>query len=105
MAKEVDGLEEAFLSADMGSWEKMMQGATAVQPVKPTIDDSLYSAVFSTEAGRAVLADMYARYVNVTIVEPGRSPETHGIRQGQANVVFDIVDRMTKAMGEAENDG
>lgn len=102
MADQVDGLEEAFMSADMQSWDKMMKVARAVQPVENAIDNGVYAACFGTEAGRAVLADMYSRFVNVTIVEPGQAPETHGIRQGQANVVFDIVDRMTKAMGEIE---
>jgi len=98
MADElVDGLGEAFMGADMESWDKMMAGAAAQQPIPRTIDPAVYAACFNTPAGRAVLADMYARFVNVTIVEPGQAPETHGIRQGQANVVFDIVDQITQA--------
>lgn len=100
MADEVDGLTEAFMGADMESWDKMMAGAAAQQPIQRTIDPAVYAACFNTSAGRAVLADMYARFVNVTIVEPGQAPETHGIRQGQANVVFDIIDQITKANGE-----
>lgn len=87
------------MGADMGSWAKMMQGAQDVTPIKESLDPAVYAACFKTEAGKAVLADLYARFVNVTIVEPGQPLEVHGIRQGQANVVFDLIDKIAKAEG------
>lgn len=99
----MDGLYEAFIGADMESWDRMMAGQRQAQQVDRSVDPAVYNACFNTPAGREVLADMYARFVNVTIVEPGQAPETHGIRQGQANVVFDIIDQITKAdKGNAE---
>lgn len=97
MSEPIDGLSEMFTSSDMDSWNTMMEGAQQSQPVKPSLDPAVYKACFDTPMGKLVLADMYARYVNITIVEPGQAPETHGIRQGQANVVFDIVDQITQA--------
>jgi hypothetical protein len=103
MAEPVDGLDEAFMGADMDSWRKMMEGQDKARPIEQSIDAAVYNECFNTHAGRAVLADMYARFVNVTIVEPGQALETHGIRQGQANVVFDIIDQINKAsQGEDE---
>ena len=97
MSDQVDGLTEAFVGADMDSWENMTAGAANQQPIERSIDPAIYAQCFNTPAGREVLADMYRRFVNVTIVEPGQAPETHGIRQGQANVVFDIIDLINKA--------
>lgn len=105
MPDSVDGLEEAFMGADMPSWDKMMGQARNAQPIEPSVSDGVYMACFSTPAGQAVLSDMYQRYVNVTIVEPGQALETHGIRQGQANTVFDIIDRITKATQGDQDDG
>lgn len=97
MADVVNGVEEAMLGADMNSWREMMDGIVDSQVIEPALDPAVYAACFNTPAGRDVLADMYSRYVNVTIVEPGQAPETHGIRQGQANVVFDIIDQINKS--------
>jgi hypothetical protein len=104
MVDEVDGLTEAFMGADMASWDKMMAGSRESQVVQSGLDGAVYAACFNTPAGRAVLGDMYARFVNVTIVEPGQAPETHGIRQGQANVVFDIIDHINKTERGSEDE-
>jgi len=100
MADVIDGVEEALMGADMESWRKMMDRAASQEVSGSSIDPAIYAACFTSPAGREVLADMYARYVNVTIVEPGQAPETHGIRQGQANVVFEIIDQINKATGD-----
>ena len=92
----VNGVEEAFIGADMDSWATMMKGQAETEVVGRTLDPAVYAACFNTPAGREVLSDMYARFVNVTIVEPGRDQVTHGIRQGQANVVFDIIDQINQ---------
>jgi len=99
----MQGLDEMQMGADMESWDKMLNGQREVQQVEPSLDPAVYAACFNTEAGQMVLADLYSRYVNVTIVEPGQPPETHGIRQGQANVVFDIVDLINRMDDGDEN--
>jgi len=99
-----DGLEELYASSSMEHFREMMDGIDATQTVSRSIDPALYAACFGSAAGQAVLQDMYARYVNVTIVEPGQAPEVHGIRQGMANVVFDIVNQIQEAF-EGDTDG
>jgi hypothetical protein len=101
---DTDGLGELYASADMSHFRSMMDGIEATQTVGRSIDPALYAACFATVAGKAVLQDMYSRYVNVTIVEPGQAPEVHGIRQGMANVVFDIVNQISEAY-EGETNG
>lgn len=75
----------------------MMEDDPVFAGLFPTVEDEdnptkalaeNVAALFSTELGRKVLAAMEDHFVKVTIVEPGQSRETHGIRQGQANVVF-----------------
>ena len=100
----VDGLDELHDSASMAAFHKMMESVGQNQVITDTLDPAIYLECFTTQAGQLVLADMYARYVNVTIVEPGAARETHGIRQGQANVVFEIVHMIEQYM-KGEDDG
>jgi hypothetical protein len=94
------GLDELFdLAGDPSTdaWRKMMDGAQAAQPVKPAVDPDIYAACFQTDAGRLVLSDLYRRYVHVTRAVPGAGADAAFYREGMAQVVFDIVDRITQA--------
>lgn len=68
------------------------------------LDSSVYLACFSTPAGRAVLMDLYQRYVNVSRFVPGE-PEGSGFyREGAAQVVFDIAAKIeASAQGEIDD--
>ena len=66
------------------------------------LDPSIYVACFSTPAGRAVLADMYNRYVNVSRFVPEQGPEAGYYREGMAQVVFEIVAMIEATLQEDE---
>jgi hypothetical protein len=98
------GLDSLFQSADSDAWRDLMQRTEAQAPIKQGIDPAMYAAVFGTPAGRAVLADMYARYVNLTRCVPGQGTDAAFYREGMAQVVFDIVHNITQAQ-EGETNG
>lgn len=93
------GFDALFDAADSDAWRKLTEGQNA-PPVDDRLDAALYRQVFGTEAGQLVLADMYNRYVNVTRAVPGMGADQAFYREGMAQVVFDIVHKMTQ-----ENDG
>jgi hypothetical protein len=65
----------------------------------------VYLACFSTPAGRAVLADLYNRYANVSRWVPGE-PEFSGYyREGMAQVVYDIAEKVEVAAQGDLDDG
>ena len=92
-----DALDALFMSADMDSFRAMMDKAEEAAPVKRGLDPEIYAAVFQTEGGRLVLEDMYSRYVHVTRCIPGQGADAAFYREGMAQVVFDIVDQITRA--------
>lgn len=95
------GLDALFDQADDPAWQALMQRAQQDAPVSQTIEPEVYAALFSSKLGRQVLADMYARYVNVTRCVPGQGADAAFYREGMAQVVFDIVLNITVAK-EAE---
>lgn len=72
----------------------------------PSAGAEIYLACFNTPAGRAVLADLYRTFVNVSRVVPGE-PEGSGFyREGGAQVVHHIAAMVeTGAQGEEPTDG
>lgn len=68
------------------------------------LDPAIYLAAFSTPAGRAVLADLYNRYVNVSRFVPGEPDGSGYYREGAAQVVFDIAAKL-EAAAQGEEDG
>ena len=59
-----------------------------------TAEDSLYSVVFSTEAGQKLLDLWQERHVHTWIAEPHSTQIAIGVKQGQANFVMDIINRL-----------
>lgn len=57
-------------------------------------EDSLYSVVFGTEAGKKLLAKWQESYVHTWIAEPHSTQVAIGIKQGQANFVMMIINRL-----------
>lgn len=73
-------------------------------PGMETLDPGVYLACFHTPAGRAVLADLYNRYVNVSRFVPGEPEGSGYYREGAAQVVFEIAAMIeAAAQGEDEN--
>jgi len=97
MASDIPGLDALFANADSEAWTDLMNRAEETAPIKQGVDAAFYAAVFSTPAGREVLADMYNRYVNVTRCIPGEGSDAAFYREGMAQVVFDIVHNINKA--------
>lgn len=104
MADGKTGLDALFQNADSDAWRDLMRRTEADAPVKQGLDPELYAVVFSTPAGREVLADMYNRYVNLTRCVPGQGADAAFYREGMAQVVFDIVHNITLAQ-EGEGNG
>lgn len=100
----VDGLDALFQAADNDAWRDLMRRAEESAPMPQGVDPGLYAAVFETPAGRAVLEDMYSRYVNVTRCVPGGGMDAAFYREGMAQVVFDIVHNIHRAH-EGETNG
>lgn len=103
MADDI-GLDALFKNGDSEAWRDLMRRTEDQAPIRQGVDPALYAVVFSTPAGREVLADMYSRYVNVTRCVPGQGAEAAFYREGMAQVVFDIIYNITLAH-EGENDG
>ncbi len=98
---DLDSVESLLGNADMGSFRDMMDKNNAELSVPNSIDADIYAACFSTDAGRLVLEDMQRRYVNVTRAVPGQGADYAFYREGMAQVVFDIADKiMTSNRGE-----
>lgn len=74
----------------------LFRGVAASMGEVDTTPDEV-AALFNTALGHRVLDAMMKRWVTTTIVEPGVPPEVHGIRQGQANVVFWISDMIARS--------
>lgn len=92
-----DRMDAMFASADMESFRAMMDKGEAAAPIKRGLEPEIYLAAFTTEAGRLVLQDMYDRYVHVSRCVPGQGADAAFYREGMAQVVFDIVDQITRA--------
>jgi hypothetical protein len=60
---------------------------------------AVYDACFSTPAGRAVLADMRKKYVEVSRFVPGAGADYGYYREGMAQAVFEIEDYVRMAKG------
>lgn len=64
----------------------------------------VYLACFNTPAGRAVLEDLYNRYVNVSRCVPGEAEGSGFYREGAAQVIFDITATIeAAAIGDTED--
>lgn len=102
----IDPFRELMNAAADPFWRDNVLGSTeeAAIPGVKRIDSAIYLACFNTPAGRAVLADLYNRYVNVSRFVPGE-PEFSGYyREGMAQVVFEIA-ALCEAASQGEEDG
>ena len=99
------GLDEAFrASEDSPAWRTLMDQAGAQSVVQDGVDPEVYAAAFNTPAGRAVLEDLYRRYVNVTRCIPGQGTDAAFYNEGKAQIVFEIIDNITRAENGEGND-
>ncbi len=90
------------LAADPAWRERIEEiGATLEVPGAEMLDPAVYLACFSTPAGRAVLEDLYNRYVNVSRYVPGEAEGSGFYREGMAQVVFEVL---AKVEGAAQGD-
>lgn len=105
MAK-ADPTQERPLRFDVGGgeplelegWESLSPEATKrmqqLQFEEQLNRASLYRQCFTTSVGRMVLQDMISTYLGRAIVVPDDDAKADGIRQGQANVVGDILSQI-----------
>jgi len=99
------GLDALFQQTDSEAWRDLMRRTEVAAPIQQGLDPEHYAVVFSTPAGRAVLEDMYNRYVNVTRCVPGQGADAAFYREGMAQVVFDIVHNIALAEEGKTHDG
>ncbi|AGH16034.1 hypothetical protein DVVG_00048 [Dunaliella viridis virus SI2] len=100
----VDPFSELMDMASDPLFRDQVSGVGSEVEVNDTgLDNAIYLACFATPAGRAVLADLYNRFVNGTRFEPGQDPSIGYYREGGAYVVFDIAARIeAAAQGDEE---
>lgn len=67
-------------------------------------ENSLYAFVFNTEAGKKLLDKWLEEYVHTWIAQPNATQIGVGIKQGQANFVMDIKNRL-KQIEKGVNNG
>lgn len=96
-------MSDAFERLMQNASDGLFDNANAQFVAPPDVEPEEVAALFSNALGRKVLNAMYRAFVDVSIVEPGQSPEVHGIRQGQANVVFWIAAKIEAAEGGPED--
>jgi hypothetical protein len=95
----VDPFKAMMESASDPSWRAHVDEAGAPMDVAGVqgLDAGIYLACFNTPAGRAVLQDLYTRYVNVSRVVPGEPDGSGFYREGAAQVVFLIASQVEAA--------
>lgn len=71
--------------------------------LKREAENSLYSLVFNTEAGRKLLDKWTEDYVHTFIAMPNDTNIAVGIKQGQANFVMSIKKRIQQIEKGVEN--
>jgi hypothetical protein len=74
---------------------------TASADPRAGVEREIYAAVFDTDAGRAVLADLVRRYIAPSRFVPGEAESFGFYREGAASVVHEILDLV---MGEEHGD-
>lgn len=104
MSRDNAGLDALFQAAESPAWQDLMAAGEVAAPIKQTVTAEAYAATFNTPAGRAVLEDMYNRYVNLTRCVPGQGVEAAFYREGMAQVVFDIVHNINTAQEGTNRD-
>lgn len=93
----MSNIDHLFDQADDPAWQQLMQRTAQAVDLRTGADADLYAACFNTPAGRAVLDDFYAMFVNVTRCVPGESMDAAFYREGMAYVLFYIVSRIKEA--------
>lgn len=92
-----DALDALFQNTDSDAWRDLIDGGQEAMAMPRDVDPAIYAACFSSPAGRAVLEDLYNRYVNVTRAVPGQGAELAFYREGAAQVVFEIAQLISQA--------
>lgn len=66
-------------------------------------ENALYALVFSNESGQKLLDMWIEKYVHTWIAEPHSTQIGVGVKQGQANFVMDIRNRLKQIEKGVEN--
>ena len=70
--------------------------------IEPTELDKLYQRVFSTEDGKKLLVHLKKTYLDIPTWTPGYEHSYGYFREGQCNLVREILIRMRRANYERE---
>lgn len=103
----IDGFQEMMNIAADPAWRDRIEsiGEEMAVPGAEALSADVYRACFGTHAGRAVLADLYNLYVNVSRFVPGEPEGSGYYREGAAQVVFHIAAMIeASAQGESNAD-
>lgn len=98
-----EAVDALFQNTDSEAWRDLIDAGQEAMPMPRTVDPAIYAACFTSPAGRAVLEDLYNRYVNVTRAVPGQGAELAFYREGAAQVVFEIAQLISQA--QEQDDG
>ena len=88
---------------DTEGQEKEQQKQARQSRLLREADDSLYALVFNNEAGQKLLKKWQEEYVHTWIARPEATQVGIGIKQGQANFVMYIINRLKQMEKGVEN--
>ncbi len=97
----IDPFKEFMTVAADPAWRDRVAGISGDMAPQTTVGAEIYLACFATPAGRAVLSDLYNRYVNVSTFVPGEAEGSGYYREGSKQVVFEIA-AMCEAAAQGE---
>lgn len=89
---------------DTEAQDKIAQGQAHKAKILRAEENSLYALVFNSEAGRKLLDKWVNTYVHTWIAQPNDTQIGIGVKQGQANFVMDIMNRL-KQIEKGVNNG
>lgn len=99
----MDAFEAMMDKAGSAEFQAMIEENAA--GAKPDVSNEVYKACFDTPAGRAVIRDLYNRYVNGTRFNPAEGSDYGFYREGGAAVIFDLAARVeAAAIGEMDDE-
>ena len=89
---------------DGDAQDKQQQAQAHEASILKEEENSLYAIVFNTESGRKLLDKWQETYVHTWIAHPNDTQIGVGVKQGQANFVMGIINRL-KQIEKGINNG
>jgi len=96
-------VDDLFDIRDSEAQDELKQKQAHQAAILKEEENSLYALVFNNEAGRKLLDKWLSTYVHTWIAQPHDTQIGIGVKQGQANFVMDIINRLKQIEKGVEN--